>query len=229
MSQLRAALAVAFALAGLTAIPVAAQENTGRYYPLDHRQPVGKAGQWQATIHPGLSNYSQPVQIGLPSTGEVTFYQGSPDSGMAFPAPAQAGMQVGHVYRVKVANLPEYPGLELYPTIELLDRLHPPTELKEKYPVPVELTIEEIEAAMNDQMVTKVVYLEQPQLATPTRQTKGHMQTETMEYGVNLLEAADRRGRPIAIVRIGGRIPDPRSTEDEFFSNSPLTLPGTQP
>ncbi len=210
------------ALTGLTSVQ--AQERTGKYYPLDHRKPVGEAGRWQVIAQPGIQHYVQPVQIKLPSTGEISFYQGGSPSA-AQEAPAQAGMQVGYAYRVKIANIPEHPGLEIYPTIELLGRLHPPMELKDQYPVPVEITEEEIEAVMNDQMVTKVIYLEQPQLANPTHQVDGRMHIESLDTEVNLLEAADQRGRPIAILRIGGRIPDPQSHEDEFYSASPITLP----
>ena len=78
---------------------------------------------------------------------------------------------------------------------------------------------------MNDQMVTKVIYLEQPQVATPSRQVDGRSHVESLGVEVNLLEAADQRGRPIAILRIGGRIPDTNSSEDEFYSTSPITLP----
>jgi hypothetical protein len=135
-------------------------------------------------------------------------------------------MQVGHAYRIKISNLPNHPGVELYPTIELLGRLHPPVELKEKYPVPVEITAEELETAINDQMVTKVIYLEQPQLANPTRQVNGRMHVESLGTQVNLLEAADMRGRPIAILRMGGRVPDAGSPEDQFYSTSPIILSG---
>lgn len=212
--------------------PVQAQSKfgkTGKYYPLDHRKPVGEAGRWQVIAQPGIQHYVQPVQIQLPTTGEVSFYNGSPQPAVTLPAPAQAGMQVGYAYRVKIANIPEYPGVEIYPTIELLGRLHPPEELKHKYPVPVEITPEEIEAVMNDQMVTKVIYLEQPQVATPSRQVNGRSHVESLGVEVNLLEAADQRGRPIAILRIGGRIPDPQSSEDEFYSSSPITLPPSHP
>ena len=222
---MRSPALTALALLALTSLTsVQAQERSGKYYPLDHRKPVGEAGRWQAVIQPGIQHYVQPVQIKLPTTGEVSFYQGGSQA-PAQEAPAQAGMQVGYAYRVKIANIPEHPGLEIYPTIELLGRLHPPTELKDKYPVPVEITDEEIEAVMNDQMVTKVIYLEQPQLAQPTRQVDGKMHTESLDTEVNLLQAADQRGRPIAILRIGGRIPDTNSSEDEFYSTSPITLP----
>ena len=204
---------------------VQAQGKTGKYYPLDHRKPVGEAGRWQVIAQPGIQHYVQPVQIKLSTTGEVSFYQGGSQSSVTHAAPAQAGMQVGYAYRVKIANIPEHPGLEFYPTIELLGRLHPPTELKDKYPVPVEITEEEIEAVMNDQMVTKVIYLEQPQLANPSRQVGGKMHIESLDTEINLLEAADQRGRPIAILRIGGRIPDTNATEDEVDSTRPITRP----
>lgn len=213
------------ALISLASVQAQAQERSGRYSPLDHRMPVGEAGRWRVIAQPGLQHYVQPVQIKLPTTGEVSFYQGGPQSSVTHAAPAQAGMQVGYAYRIKISHIPEYPGVEIYPTIELLGRLHPPVELKHKYPVPIEITAEEIEAAVNDQMVTKVVYLEQPQLATPTRQVAGRMHHESLDTEINLLDAADHRGRPIAILRIGGRIPDPRSPEDEFYSASPITLP----
>ena len=100
--------------------------KTGKYFPLDHRKPVGEAGRWQVIAQPGIQHYVQPVQIKLPTTGEVSFYNGSPQPAVTLPAPAQAGMQVGYAYRVKIANIPEYPGLEIYPSIELLGRLHPP-------------------------------------------------------------------------------------------------------
>lgn len=204
---------------------LSAQDKTGRYYPLNHRKPVGEAGRWMATIQPGLNQYVQPVRIQLPSEGTVSFYRGGPGESVAQTAPAQAGMQVGYAYRVKISDMPEHPGVELYPTIELLGRLHPPAELKDKYPVPIEITAEEIAAVLNEQMVTKVIYLEQPQLATPTRQENGKPRVESLETTVNLLEAADKRGRPIAILRLGGRLPDPRSGEDEFYAASPITLP----
>ena len=214
-------------LAGLTSVPAEERVGrTGRYYPLDHRKPLGEVGRWNVVVRPSVANYVQPVQVQLPTTGEVSFYRGGAEGGVTLAAPAQAGMQVGHVYRVKISNLPDYPGVELYPTIELLGRLHPPVELKDKYPVPIEITTEEIETVIKDQMVTKVIYLEQPQLATPTRQVNGKQHVESLETEINLLEAADQRGRPIAILRIGGRLPDPSSPEDEFYTSSPIELPG---
>ncbi|HWL11198.1 MAG TPA: hypothetical protein VNQ76_22510 [Planctomicrobium sp.] len=209
----------------LTATMTMAQERTTL---LDHRAPTGVAGRWSALTRPGIAGLPQPVKISLPSTGQISFFPGSPLNEAAVPAPALAGLGVGYVYRVKITNMPEFPGVELYPTIELLDRLHPPAGLELEFPVPVQITESEIETVLKDQMVTKVVYLEQPDLAFPVTQTAG-ARIENLPPTENLLQAADLRGRPMVIVRIGGRIPDPNSPKDEFFSQSPLQILKPQP
>lgn len=202
---------------------VAVTQAQERYEPLDHRVPTGMAGRWNALIKPGTAGQPQPVRISLPTKGNVTFYMGSPRNQHSAASPAQVSMGVGYVYRVRISDLPEYPGIEIYPTIEILDRLHPPAHLAQEFPIPVEITEQEIETVLQDRMVTKVIYLEAPDLAFPVEQTAG-IRNENLKPQENLIQAADQRGRPLAIVRIGGRLPDPQSPTDEFFSQSPLML-----
>ena len=78
-------------------------------------------------------------------------------------------MGVGYLFRVRVSDMPEFPGQSLYPSIEVIDRLHPPRGKVDKFPIPVELSADEIRLALSGRMITKVVYLEQPQLAIPRR------------------------------------------------------------
>ena len=193
------------------------------YFPLNQRIPTGMAARWSALTHPTSQCPPQLVQISLPGSGTVTFYQGSPHNPIPVASPARAGMATGSVYRVRISDMPGFPGVELYPTIELIDRLNPPPGLAEEFPIPIEFTEDEIETVLQNRMVTKVVYLEHPDLAAPVNQTDG-IHTEKFASNVNLLQAADQRGRPMAIVRIGGRIPDPRSPQDEFYSQSPLLV-----
>jgi len=86
----------------------------------------------------------------------------------------------------------------------------------------IEITKEEIEMALQDRMVTKVIYLEQPDFAMPVRQEDQPL-VEDLPQHINLLQAADYRGRPMAILRLGGRIPDPNSPH-EFYSDSPILI-----
>jgi hypothetical protein len=137
---------------------------------------------------------------------------------------ALAGMQIGPVYRLRITDIPNHPGLELFPTIEVLDRLYPPQGLALRYPIPVELTQDELELAVQNMFVTRVIYIEDPSLALPVRQQQGGEQP-WMEArpGDDPLVAADSLGRPVAILRIGGRVPND-ATVDGGACPPPLIL-----
>jgi hypothetical protein len=118
------------------------------------------------------------------------------------------GMLIGSVYRVSVTNIPNNPGLEIFPTIEVIDRLYPPPGLALRYPIPIELTLEELELAARGSFVTRVIYVEDPQQALPVAYNRESDQP-WMEAapGEDPLVTADYFGRPVAILRIGGRVP----------------------
>jgi hypothetical protein len=208
------AIWLACSLAGSTLVA----QDSGYYFPLDHRQPQGTAGRWAVTIDRCLENAPQHVVVVLPSTGSVTFVGVEGPSEVS--APAQAAMYVGHVYRIRIAGMPEFPGVELFPTIEVIDRLHPPEGLAEQYPIPVEITAEEIAAALDNQLVTKVIYLEQPDLSAPIAQG-ATVRVEDLHPTLNLMEAADMNGRPMAIFRLGGR----RFDGHDFLNANDSTAP----
>lgn len=199
---MKATLSLAVWLACSLAGHALMAQDSGYYFPLDQRQPQGTVGRWAVTIDPCLENAPQHVSVHLPSTGSVTFVgvEGAVESA----APAQAPMFVGHLYRIRIAGMPEFPGVELYPTIEVVDRLHPPEGLAEQYPIPVDVTVEEIAAALENRLVTKVIYLEQPDLSAPISQG-ANVRVEDLHPSLNLIEAADMNGRPMAILRLGGR------------------------
>lgn len=205
-----------------------AQSGGGGYFPLDHRVP-GRAAQWAQTIHPPCEAYMQPVRIILPSRGLVTFFDGAPENAILTQAPSQAGMLVGQTYRVRISGMPEFPGVELFPSIELIDRLHPPAGREQEFPIPIQLTEDEIATAIADQLVTKVVYLEQPQIANP-KPVDRPLNVTDLPASANLLQAADQRGRAMAIVRIGGRVPNLHDPGDRHFFGKgapivPITIP----
>ena len=190
------------------------QAENGKRFLVDHRMAPGQAAKLLMQAHPENYNCPQFVKVILPQKGTVTFYDGLSRSPVPVEAPAQATMTVGNVFRFKLSQMTDYPDVELYPTIELLDRLHAPLGRAEDFPIPIPITVEEIDSALNDRMVTKVIYLEQPDFADP----EPDLANRVSEFppAVNLLEAADRLGRPMAILRIGGRLPDPRNPE-EFY------------
>lgn len=198
------------------------------YFPYTHRHPTGVNGRVAVLTKPAIIHAIQPVRISLPSEARITFFCGSPQHQQVMSSPAQPGLVPGFVYRLRISDMPEHPGVEIYPTIELLDRLHPPQGLAQEFPIPIEITEEEIEIALQDRMVTKVVYLEQPDLAKPIEQVSGTL-TEEVSPRADLLKVADMKGRPMAILRIGGRVPDPHSPADEFYSRSPIYFLNSPP
>ena len=187
----------------------------GRYFPIDHRIP-GRVSQWSGAINPRVCEYVQPVRIELPSIGLVTYYGGSAEHATLTHSPSQVGFVVGQTYRIQISGMPEFPGVELYPSIELFDRLHPPVGREQEYPIPINFTVEEIETAIQDRLVTKVIYLERPQTAVPKAPDEA-IHVADLSVNDNLLQAADQRGRPMAIIRLGGRTPDLKHGNDSSF------------
>lgn len=188
----------------------------GRQFPLNQMLPTGTAAQWATQLGRATPEYFQPVRVSLPTKGTVTFFEGSPDRAYDVPAPAQAGLIVGRVYRLRISDMPEFPGVEFFPSIELIDRLHPPQGKAEQFPVEFELTLEEFEWAASERLVTKVVYLEQPN-RVPVAFLDQKERIKTIEPFQNVLTEADLLGRPVAIVRIGGRTPDASRPDPAFF------------
>lgn len=204
--------------------PTTAQGRSagGVYHPLDARMTPGLAGRWSAQLRRAGSvplRYFQPVEVRLVqagSGGRVTWYDGPGRRAVSVAAPAVAGLLVGEIYRLQISGMDAFPGVSLYPTIEVLDRLHPPGGRRFQFPVPLELTDEDIRLALQGHLVTRVVFLEDPRLSMGTEKTTPMMVGDHSPEK-NLLAEADREGRPMLVVRLGGRLPPARSSPGTFF------------
>jgi hypothetical protein len=196
----------------------------GVYQPMHQNMPPGMAGYWAGALGKATPGYFQPIRLELPSRGSVTVYRGPGREAQSMSAPALIGVGVGYIYRLRIANMPEFPGIELFPSLEILDQLHPPAGKAAEFPVPVQILQDEIEFVLSGRMVTKVIYLEQPNLAQP-REQPNPMPVLTLPANRNLIAEADRIGRPMLILRIGGRLPDARQPDPIFFGpGAPIKL-----
>ena len=218
MSGLRRSLTSTMLMLLISATPSGFAQEFDGYAPISDKLPPGYSAEMLARIRGGDPYYLQPVRVELPSTGTVSIYSATPDPLATIAAPAQFSVNAGHYYRLRVADLPEFPGVEIYPSIEILDRLHPPAGQEANYPIPVVLTKADLQEAVNGRMVTRIVYLEQPQLATTLDPLRRDFRP-TLDPAVNALQAADRLGRPMIIVRIGGRTPDGADMPLSFFGS----------
>ena len=176
-------------------------------YLLDARQPPGTVARSQiARKTPGVGTF-QPVSISGPENLRI----GLARDGQFLPsieAPVVTGMLVGSVYRFRVTNIPFQPGAEVYPTLEVIDRVFAPAGKEHRFPIPVVITAEDLRLALGGALVTRVIYLEDGEIAEPIAYTPGTQRTTTVGPMTNALQTADQLGRPVAILRIGSRVPN---------------------
>jgi hypothetical protein len=121
---------------------------------------------------------------------------------------------VGYAYRLQITGIEGYEDVALYPTLEVIDRIHPPAEREHRFPIPVEIDATDLADAAEGNMVMRVIYLEDNQIAEPVN-TAGFPQ-RVLELGPHqdALHTADRMGRPVAILRIGSRVPNVSTGQD---------------
>ena len=202
--QVMLRFAVFTVVAGVSSTSLGQQ---GDYFqPLNEKMMPGFAADTLARVRQYDPSWLQPVRVELPTAGTVSVYSATPQPNAIFESPAQFSVNAGHIYRLRIADMPEFPGVEVYPSIEILDRMHPPDCRASDYPIPVVLTEADIREAINGRMVTNVVYLEQPQLAAMFDPLRREI-PQSVNPADNALQEADRLGRPMIIVRIGGRTP----------------------
>lgn len=168
-------------------------------------------------------SWRQPLEVDVAGGGDVEIYQGTA-SIAAGQSPAVVACGVGHLYRLKISNLPGLPGLEVFPTVELLDRLHPPTGREVEFAIPILITEADVRRATAGNLVTRVIYLEQPQLAQEVDPLRREVPQAVLPT-TNALQEADRLGRAMAIIRIGGRRISPSAPPMFFGTGGPVELP----
>src|SRR5262245_18248418 len=58
------------------------------------------------------------VRFSGPAGSRTFFYQGDP-AGKGFDLPVTVGLRPGYHYRVQLTDLPQHPGVALFPTLEV--------------------------------------------------------------------------------------------------------------
>jgi len=159
---------------------------------------------------------------------QVVRFQGPPGLAVEVLAPAPTpvstgdgqgiitvGLVRGVGYRLRIGNIPERPGAELFPVIEVVGHLHRPIDIDPgKYPIRVVFNQDDLEDAVDrGRLVTKVIYLEDPDSAIPLRMAKDQVGVLTINPSEPPLRVASALGRPMAIVRLGGRRPAPEDLD----------------
>lgn len=195
-------------------------------HPLVHADmPPGSLGRIRGLSPGPLQGAYQPIEIHAPAGVEVTAAVPG-----GFPPPVAQPMRlavlVGGVYRFQLTNLPMQPGTELFPTVEVIDRLYPPPGQEGNFPIPIHFDALDIRDALAGRLVTRVVYLEDPQTAFAAADPPQSQRTLDVRPDTDPLLTADRLGRPVAVIRLGSRVPpDQPELLDGFLMGSPPWIP----
>jgi hypothetical protein len=216
-------LATAIRLLSLAALLLAASHARAQgpwHFQNKADAPPGVIGQRQLQRGGPLPGYFQPVEVTGPKGSLVSV---AAEGGFTEPSGDKllAGMLIGQVYRLKVSNIELHEGQEVFPTIEVIDRLYPPPGQAFRFPIPVELTREEVEMALDGRYVLRVIYIEEPHGALPFHDVPGKQRYLDIGVGEDAMEAADRLGRPVTILRMGSRVPVESETAGQFEYHSP--------
>ena len=220
------------------ALPTAAQEPSSlrdRHFRDSGLHPPGQVGQGLLSRGGPIPGYFQPIEVRAPQGTQLAFVAHG-QFGPPLLAPTKAGMLIGAVYRMKITNIPGLEGVEVFPSIEVINRIYPPRGLEAKFAIPIQLSLREIKMAVQGFYVTRVIYLEDPTNPIPVDEPIGRQRTLDIRYTEDPLHVADKLGRPVAILRIGSRFPQLNAETGRFmFSSPPIQiiatplLPATNP
>lgn len=191
--------------------PAAAVEEEPAPAPLALDPAITPEGHGVAVAGPALDPNTQVVRFqGPEGLGvEVLAPRPEPVSVGDGGGILTTGLQRGVGYRLRLDNIPHRPGVELFPIVQVVGHMHRPAEIDPgKYPIRVVFTDEELwDVADNGRMITKVIYLEDPEQAAAYKVEKDEVPTVGVGPSEDPVRVAAALGRVMAIVRIGGRRP----------------------
>lgn len=143
------------------------------------------------------------VRVIAPPGVRVTWRPGTGDARIVQGAVA---LRPGYVHRFRLEGFDDEPNTIFDPSIEVRSTLFMPVTLKPAdFPATLTISADDLRRALAGGIVTKVIYLEDPLEAPPETTTPEQPLEIDVPRGRDPLEEAHLRGRPLAIVRIGGR------------------------
>jgi hypothetical protein len=188
---------------------------------------VAAAGALTAAPHPRFPVQRTQVRFVGPAGMKVAWYTVTPDgkagfSDTALEVPGRYNFLQAAIYRLKLSNIPGQPGLEVYPTLEVVPA-NPRTEefLAHSY-VPVQFTQEDFRQVASGNYLVKVIYLPRREYQDQALLPPGEIVSTQLPPGTDPITEALRRGDILLVIRMGG-------IDQEAPNTPPLTAPGAVP
>ncbi|HEY7313968.1 MAG TPA: hypothetical protein VH643_31755 [Gemmataceae bacterium] len=118
-------------------------------------------------------------------------------------APARYNYLQASIYRLKLSDIPNRPGVELYPTLEVVPAKAKTCTFLAHSAVPVSFTEEDFDQVAAGNFVVKVIYLPDPQFQDLAATGPDEVVSSRLEPGVDPIIEAKRRGCILLVVRLG--------------------------
>src|SRR5207248_7736051 len=107
------------------------------------------------------------------------------------------------IYRLKLSNIPGRPGLELYPTLEVVPANNKTSTFLAHSSVPLTFTQEDFDQVAAGNYLVKVVYLPNPQFQDLAIAGPNEIVSSRLEPGADPIAEALQRGSILLVVRLG--------------------------
>jgi hypothetical protein len=114
-------------------------------------------------------------------------------------APCRFNAPLGQTMRLKLYDIPNRPGLALYPTLEVMPATPKTAAFLANTFANLTFTNEDLDQVAAGRLVTKVIYLKGAEGGEPDE-----LASPRLEPGVDPIAEAGRRGPLLMVVRLGG-------------------------
>jgi hypothetical protein len=149
------------------------------------------------------------VRFAAPGGMKVSWYApslgGAPGgfSSSTLDVPGRYNFLQAAIYRLKLSNIPDWPGLELYPTLEVVPSNGKTAAFLAHSAVPVVFTDEDLRQVSTGNYLVKVIYLPDPQFADLATTGPDEVVSTRLEPGADPIAEAHRRGNILLVIRMG--------------------------
>ncbi len=150
------------------------------------------------------------VRFAAPNGMKISWFTPGPDGRSAFAGspievPGRYNFVQAAIYRLKLSDIPNRPGLELYPTLEVVPGNAKTAAFLAHSAVPLAFTEEDFEQVTSGNYVVKVIYLpdQEYQDLAATGGGPDVLVSSRLEPGVDPVAVAHSRGSILLIIRMG--------------------------
>jgi hypothetical protein len=148
------------------------------------------------------------VRFTGPDGMRVAWLSQNPEGKLAYTGtmvetPGRYNFQQASIYRLKLSSIRGRPGLEIYPTLEVVPCNPKTAAFLAHSAVPVEFTAEDFKEVAEGKFLVKVIYLPDPQFQELAATGTDEIISTRLEPGCDPILEAQRRGCILLVIRMG--------------------------